>query len=243
MGIVIDIALVAVAVLIIRSGYKNGIVKGIFNLASVAVSAVLAFAFSPGLARVIYDRFVIGRISEGVGSTVASLSKTSDGYDISKLFSEASEVFTSMLQKYSVDEGALKNAADTIGETGEAAVEKISEFIAAPTATVVSNVAAFIIVFIAAFILLKILSAIIASVFKAPVLRSADRLAGIIVGAVCAFAVVWILSSAIALGLDAMGAVAPKWFGSDVVDRSLILRFFSRCDPFSLVKNALSYKG
>lgn len=236
----IDIILVAVAAIIIIMGWRKGILKGVLSFATNIVAAVVAYAFTPKLSALIYDNYVLGRISAGIEKTVGSLAKRGDTYDFKALLEEMPDVFSNILTKYGVSEESVRSLTSKMTETGDAALEKVSEFIASPVSSIISNTVSFILIFAASLIILKLAAKLILLIFKAPVLKTADRFAGFILGCVNALFVIWILSIVFSYGVTAFGSVAPDWFGAKVVENSLLLEFFSKCNPFKLIDGIIS---
>ncbi len=239
----IDIILVVLAAIIIIAGWKKGIVKGLLSLATNLVAAFVAYAFTPKLSALIYGNFILQKISSGIEKTIGSLAKSGDGYDFTKLIEDMPDVFSNVLTKYGVSAESVEKFNGAMTETGEAALEKISNFIASPVASVISNVIAFIAIFIVAIIVLKLVAKIITAIFKAPILKTADRFAGLVFGCVNAVLVLWILSLVISHGVVALGSVAPDWFGQKVVDHSVILEFFASFNPLKFADGVISYLG
>lgn len=242
MSIIIDILLVVIAVSTVVTGYKNGLVKSVLSFVRSVVAALVAYAFTPYLAPMFYDSFILKKIADGIEKTVASLAKTSEGYDFVGLIEEAPKVLSQMLEKYGVSIESLNEHVSGMTETGDVAVRSISEFISAPVATVISNSLAFIIIFAAAFLVLLVVSKLIELIFKAPLLKTADKLGGLVLGAVNAAVVLWVLSIVISYAVTALGAVAPEWFGANVVEDSIILQFFSKINPLQIIKNVVDYE-
>ncbi len=239
MGIVIDILLIVIAVAAVIAGYKNGFVKTVLAFARSIVAAIVAYAFTPYLSSVIYNGFMLGKIADGIEKTVGSLAKTSDGYNFAKLIEESPKVLTQMLEKYGITVESLGTHVDGMSETGESAVRSVAEFISAPIANTISNVLAFIVIFAVAFVVLLIVSKLIELVFKAPVLKTADHIGGIVLGAVNALVILWVISIVVSYGVTALGAVAPDWFGETVVDNTFILKFFSKLNPLQIIKTII----
>lgn len=240
---IVDILLAVTAAVIIIFGWKNGVVKGIISFAVNIVSLIVAYAFTPMLSAIIYDNFILQKISSGIEKTVASLAKSGDGYDIPKLAADMPDVLSGMLSKYRIENSSFSDFASKLTESGDAALRKVSDFIASPISTIISNVVSFIIIFFVALIILKLATLLIIALFKAPVLKTADRLAGFILGVVNALIVLWILSFIISHGITALGSIAPDHFGAEVVERSVILHFFSSYNPLGILKNVISSVG
>ena len=240
-GFIIDIILVVAAFFIIRAGWKNGVIKSILSFATTIVAAIVAYAFTPKLSAYFYNNWMLQKVSGGIEKTVGSLAKSGDGYDFPKLISDMPEVFSNMLEKYSVKSDSLQNFTDNLKDTGDAALKKVSDFIASPVSTIISNVLAFIIIFLGALIVLKIVSRLILLLFKAPVLNGADKFAGLILGCFNALVMLWVLSKVLSFGVGALGSVAPSWFGEEAVRRSAVMRIFASYNPFTILENVINY--
>ncbi len=236
MSIIVDILLIVIAVSALIAGYKSGFVKTILSFARSIVAVIVAYAFTPYLSQIFYDSFILKKIADGIEKTVGSLAKTSDGYDFSKLLEDAPKVLSQMLEKYGVTMDSLGEHVNGMSQTGEGAVRNVAEFISAPVATIISNSLAFIIIFLVAFFVLWLLSKLIELIFKAPILKTADKLGGLALGAVNALIILWVVSIVVSYGVTALGAVAPEWFGASVVDNSILLKFFSKINPLQLIQ-------
>ena len=239
MSIVIDILLIVIAVSAMIAGYKNGLVKTVLSFARSIVAAIVAYAFTPYLSPFFYNSFILRKIADGIEKTIDSLAKSGEGYDFVKFLEDGPKVLSQMLEKYGVTNEALSTHVEEMSETGEGAVRNVAEFISTPVATVISNALAFIIIFAAAFIVLLLVSKLIEVIFKAPVLKTADKFGGLALGAVNALALLWISSMVISHGVTALGALAPDWFGESVVEGSILLQFFSKINPLQLVKDVV----
>ncbi len=243
MSIVIDLILIIIGVSAVVTGYRNGLVKTVLSFARSIVTLIVAYAFTPYLAPVFYDSFILGKIASGIEKTIGSLSLNDGEYDFAKLLEDGPKVLSQMLEKYGVEFDSLTEFISDMSESGEGAVRKISEFISAPTATVISNALAFIIIFAATYVLLLIVGKIIEAIFKAPILKTADKIGGLVLGAVNALFVLWVLSLVLSFAVTALGSLAPDWFGAAVVENSFILRFFSNVNPLRIISEVVEFKG
>ncbi len=238
MNFVFDIILIAVAAFIIIRAWRRGLVKSVINLVCDVVAAVVAYALTPPVAEFFCKSVLLGKISDGLDSTVRSAAATPAGTDVTQFLSKIPETLAGVLEKYNVGGDSFREYIGGLKETGDKAVDKVSEFIAKPTAYIISNALAFILLFIVALILLKLASKFILVLFKAPIIKTVDRTAGLIFGLFNALIVVWILSLAISAGANALGSYIPSWFGESV-NNSLILRFFAKYNPITVINNVL----
>lgn len=242
MNITIDIILIAIAALIIFRCWRNGLVKSVIGLVCDIVALVVAYALTPLAAKFLCNSVFLDKISAGIDSTVRSAATTSVGVDVTSFLSKIPETLEGTLNKYNVGDDALKNFVSGLSDTGEGAVKKVSEFIAKPTSYILSNAISFIVIFVLALIILRLVSKFIIVLFKAPIIRTADKTAGIILGVVNALFVLWVLSLVISAGVGALGSYIPDWFG-DTVEKSVILKFFASHNPISIIKGVLEKVG
>ncbi len=242
MNFVLDLILVAIAVFIIIKGWRRGLVKSIIGLVCDAVAIVVAYALTPTVAEWLCKSVFLEKISASIDATVRSAASTSAGTDVSQFLSKIPETLAGMLEKFNIEGESFQNFIKGMKETGDEAVNKVSDFIAKPTAYIISNAIAFILIFIVALILLRLISKLILLLFKAPIIRTADRTAGLIFGIVNALIVVWVLSLALKAGVNALGTFIPSWFG-DTVNNSMILKFFAKYNPITIINKVLERVG
>ena len=239
MGIVIDIILIAIAALIVFRCWKNGFVKSVIGFVCDAVAVVAAYALTPTVSEILCERVFLGKVSDAIDATVRSAAESEAGVNVGRFLTEIPAALAGTLEKYNVSDEALRDfVAKDLSETGEGAVRSVSEFIARPTSRLLSNAVAFILIFVAALIVLRIVSALILLIFKAPVIKTVDRTAGLALGVVNALLVLFVLSLAAAVAVRALGTYLPREF-EGAVDRSVVMRFFSKFNPISVIKNVL----
>ncbi len=240
MGIVLDLVLLAIGALIFFICWKNGFVKSVIGLVCDVVAVVAAYALTPVMSSYLCDMFFLEKISSGLDATVRSAATAADGkVDVGSFASTVPESLAGTLEKYNVSDEALSSyIRNDLPEKGEDAVRAVSDYIARPTAQILSNAISFIVIFVVALIILRLVSLLILVIFKVPLIKKADRTAGAVLGAVNAVLVIWVLSIAIAVAVGALGRYVPDLF-EGAVDRSLILSFFSKHDLIAVIRNLL----
>ena len=239
MGIVIDIVLLAIAALIIFFCWKRGFIKSVIGFVCDAVAIVAAYALTPEFSGFLCERFFLGKVSGALDATVRSAAESEAGVDVGRFVTEIPGSLEGTLEKYNVSDEALKEfVSRDLSSTGEDAVRSVSEFIARPTSRLLSNAVAFILIFVASLIVLRLVSKLILIICKAPVIEKADKTAGVILGILNALLVLFVLSLAAAVAVRALGTYMPKQF-EGAVDHSIILKFFSKFNPISVIRNVL----
>lgn len=220
MSLVLDVILLIIAAICIISGYKKGLIRSVMNLVTAAVSFLAAYALTPKLSAYISDKFVMNMVSGDIKDTLDSLTSVNGG-DLVKLFSDMPEALSNMLSRY--------NASPSVGAvTAAETSESLARTIAAPVVNTVSTAISFLIIFIVAVIVMKILTLILDGLFKLPLLNGANKMLGLVFGAVTAIVIIWAVSVFGGSLISALGSVAPEYFGDKVIEDSLVLEFFHK---------------
>ena len=232
MGLIIDIVLPIIMAVIIISAYKAGFVKAGMGLIRSLVSFLAAYAFAPTLGKWISDKFLLKRISSGIAGTVRSLSETPDGtYNLDGMVNKMDSALKSILRNYKVDGKELSDVCEGVVNGTETHVEKVSEFIASGISEKISYCIAFILLFITTFVLLVVLTVVVDKLFALPVLKSVNKVFGLIFGIAQALAFAVICCTVAVALFKFLGSIDSELFGDAAIERSLILRLFTTIFP------------
>ena len=206
MGYILDIIIVAIAVICIVYGAKTGFFKALMALISGIVALLIAFTFTPMLSQYISDNYIADRISGTIETTFMSIAETDDGgVDMEALLE--SDQYKDLMERAGLD---AEDIAEQIvgGESyGKNMVSSLARLAARPIAKAVSDVIAFIILFVVSFMLLKIITSALFFVFVFAMM--ADD------------------------GVAALNAVAPGSFDAGILEKSIIIGFVSKLNPIS----------
>lgn len=230
-NLLLDVIVIAVMAASIIYGYKNGFVKSLMSLASGVVAVFVAYTFTPMLSTWLNVKFILGAISKGIAETFASAAKAAGEaagevvYDLTKMF-ENPQINT-IIERFGSDSDSIKALTDGSEIVSYEIIESMATKVAGPVASTVSTVAAFFILFIASTLVLKIATAIIAGVFKLPVLKSMDKALGILSGVVGAVVLGWAISLAFEVALSALVTVAPDLVSENTFNNTIIVKFFA----------------
>ena len=228
MGIIIDIAITIIMAVIIITAYRAGFVKAGMGLVKSLVSFFAAYAFAPTLGKWISDEFLLKRISSGIAGTVRSLSETPDGrYDLDGMADRMDSALKSILSKYSVDGKDLGDVCDGVVNGTESHVEKVADFIASGISDKLSYCIAFIGLFIVTFVLLTVLTVVVDKIFTLPVLKSVNKVFGLLLGIAQALAFAFVFCTVAVCLLKFLGSIDNELFGNAAVERSVILRLYT----------------
>lgn len=186
----IDLILLAVIACFVFVGAKNGFVRTLLSFVAKIASLVVAYFVSDMYAETVYNSFlkesVLGAIEKQIAST--------DADNFSQQFETAVQSIPDSLLKiaetFGMDMHALKEQSGDLNLTGEL-VSALEQSVAGPIVVIVCRILIFVIVSAVASFLLGIVVNIISNIVKLPVLRTANKLLGAVLGllngAVCVF--------------------------------------------------------
>lgn len=244
MHFVLDIVILALCALTILVSYKRGFFKSVMSLCSGIGALLVAYTFTPKLALIVKEKFLLDKIAGGVTDTLASMAKTGvQGaqtvvYDLSKLLENSQ--FLSILNQYGADSQAVTDLINSANDGSYAAVEEVAYAVSDPIAGTIANIIVFIGLFLAAILVLRLITWAIGVVFTLPVLRGVDKTLGLVFGVVSALLFVWIFAMVAAAALDAIASVAPGTIDPGILDDSILLKFFARYNPVEAISNAIA---
>lgn len=230
MSFIFDLALIAIVVLTILRSARRGFVKSVMNLVALVAAIVLANAYSPALARWYYDKCIITSVSEKIQAFVSGFIPSGrETADLSAVFADST--FLDIVERYGGDVESLQASYGSLTEASAAKIEELSVTIAQPVAETISRVLAYGTIFFGALVLLCVAGLVVDLIFKLPVLRTANKLLGIVFGVVCALLYAWLFAVAAAFAIEALGAIEPGFFGPSVYQNSVLLKFFNEINP------------
>lgn len=180
MSLIIDLVVVGLIALFVFVGIKRGFVKEIVSLVGFIVALVLAFSLSNVGAEFAYDNFIDASVQDSVKQSITdSVKNDADG-----ILNSVPEEFISAAKTIGIDIEAAVN--DSIGvnisDTAQNVALKISHDIARPVVTTLIRVILFLVLFIIIRILIGWLGKVLNIFARLPVLHSANKLLGGIVG-------------------------------------------------------------
>ena len=256
-SLVLDIIIIAITALLIIAGYRRGFFKSVMTLCTGVASVLVAYTFTPRLSLWLKENFILEKLAGGLSDTLESIAGTgSDGvYDMTKLIRDSQ--FGEIVSRYGADpdkiagvvsdmgDGAVnataaaaKTVARAVAEPGLSDFKKRLDLRAEPIASTVSDVVAFVALFIGAVLVLKLITWLLGFVFRLPVLRTMDRLMGLVFGVLSALLFVWVFAMLSDSALTALSAIAPGSFSPDILNDSHLLTFFAKYNVVSVICKA-----
>lgn len=240
MSFLLDVVLIVVCVAIIVIATKRGFVRSLMSFVSKIVALIAAYTFTPVAASFLKTRFILEPVTNSIATTLRQYVVSGGEYDFAAISDKIPQPVMALLERYNVTSDVIRDGLSAAQTDGEVALRSLSEKIADPVVTVISTAASFLAIFLIACLVLWIVTLIVNALFKLPVLRTANTLLGFILGVCTAALIVFVYSSVISSLVTSLGSIAPKWFGADVIDKTLIVKFFANHDLLSIVQNIIS---
>lgn len=251
-GILLDVFLVAIALLCIKKGSKDGFAKTIVSFAGIFVAIILAATLSKPLTEFAYTSFAQKPIETAVENTIRgqtdsitenapSVDKLVSGIE-EKLRDEKTPSFVKNL--FGTEEKIAQLAEDIkevytsdITELSKAATEKVLK----PVIVSIISAITFVLIFAITFLLCTILSKVLKIVNKLPLLGSVNSLLGGIIGFLKGLIIVLIINFVI-VSLTSSGT--NLWIvTAETVQSSLIMKNLALVNPLnSLLASVLAAK-
>ena len=236
MNFVLDLILVAICFFTVFFAAKRGFIRSIMGFASKIIALIVAYTFTPALSEFIKTRFLIGPLSDSIGSYLRTFVVRDGVYDFTALADKVPD----LLQRYVISGDELSAKIGSMEQTGEEALRSVSEHIAGKGSGMIATAIAFIGLFIVTCFVLWIVTRVADAVFKLPVLNAANKVLGVAFGVLSAVLLTLVYSAEVSMLVGALGAVAPKVFGEDVLDKTILVKFFANKDLLEISKNLIS---
>lgn len=238
MSFLLDGILILICIIVLYSSVKRGFVHTILSVVAAVAAILVSIVFTPIVSEFLYENFILSSITAGILGTIGSLAGSGDSAGIVKMLEDMPEALSNIFTRYNVSDSTASSMLEG-AKNGTETVDSISETIASPIASTISNVIAFAACFIVSIIVLKILICIIDNFFKLPVLKSANKAAGVLLGVALVIVVIFVYSESASRLVIALGAVSPDLFGKQAIDGTLIVKFFSEHNIFFMIEDVL----
>lgn len=240
MSLVFDGLILIVCIIIVVVETRRGFVKSVMHLCSHIAALFVAYAFTPRLSAFFNEHFFLDKVSSGIRDTLKSLTVNSEGsYDLSRLLDDIPEPFTQILTRYNKPLDSIADKIRDVTGAAEDAVNDLADHIAGDVAGVLSSVCAFLLLFIASLLVLKLVTFILDALFRLPILSTANTALGFIFGVVIALIAAFVLSLLSVKFIGAMSSISPDLFSQDVIDKSIILKFFAKYNILGVIAGVI----
>lgn len=214
-GMITDIVIIAIIIINIITGAKNGFLYTVYRFLRVIIAVVAACFFARPLADLIKTTPAYNSLAKNLES---SLGNYIDDV-VSGFFTGGAD---SMTEKMQASESGLVSLLEAFGRSpeeiaaeysrlmeqkAETAAEELKQFIIAPVTDAITMAISFIMIFIVSLLVLYIIMSVLNLVADAPVVNFINRILGGAAGAVFAIIHIFIISILLDAILPLTGSV------------------------------------
>ena len=183
MSWILDIFVIAVFLGTVIYYSKKGFVKAVLGFGRTLISVILSWLLGPKLAAVIAEKIIGNTISQKVYQLLTSFFDSStETFNLALLFEQAPEGFVKTVERLGGNMAELEERYGNLTEATRENLVELSQNIAAPITTVISNLFGYLLVFLVAFVFFVIFSSLISKIFELPLLRQINGILGFLLG-------------------------------------------------------------
>lgn len=227
----LDLIIIAIFAITVFFAAKNGFVKTAISAVSFIVAILITACFAGTLAGAIKTTAIADKIETATERKIEDVILESS-LDAVELVNGKSEAFNVLLSVSRVDQNDLKEFYDSLENKSFDPAKRIAKKVSEPIIDTVALIIAIIVLFFGTRILLSIVSSVLDNVAKLPILKSCNKLLGVLLGILLAvvrislfcFVVGVLITHADFLGNDYISALDPE--------STHLFRFFNNINIF-----------
>ncbi len=231
--IVLDLLLVVMMLYGIFMGYKRGFVRVIFRKFRWLTTLVLSLLLARPIGGLLRERLFLAPVSEKLRSVLTeALGDEIIGATAQELTEQVPLVLRGLLNLLGID---FEQMALESGMTGAELLEYLVEMIASPVAMVIGVIVAFFALFILLRLCLGMVASLVSLIFRAPGLRTVNRLLGVVFGGFFAFLTVWFTVTVLNIAFEALAAGDIAFFAGYDIEDTLLAKYFNQFRPLDFI--------
>lgn len=241
MNAILDIIIVIIASLTIYFAYKRGFIKTLLSASSFLIAIVLTVLLLSPVKSALMSSSLAEDVRSRVETEINDIISSNGIKDVEELTGKDSKIseFTTMLEKIGLSQEDLNDKfkewkADSVTQTS--LKEKLVDYIADPVVDAIITVAAIILIFFGSIILLKITAYVLDKVCKLPILRTANKLLGVLMGVVLALVRIYLFVILVKLLIPNGNALGIEMLADINPDKTLLFKLFYDFNIFQFLR-------
>lgn len=224
MAYAVDILLLVTFFAMIVSGAVKGFVKSILGMVAMIAAFALAYQLSAVLAPIVYDRFISQRVYETIQEKLVDASGAgAAAKQVAAVFASIPSAVLNMAGSIGIDTGGIVKKVNALDNQGANIALELEKSVAAPIITAVAHAILFVAVLVLSYILLMIVVSLIDRFFKLPLLKTANKFLGGVLGAFKGVLLVFLLC----VILEVVVGMGKGTVLADAVGSSKIITFMN----------------
>lgn len=236
MWMILDIIIAAIFVIFAIIGAKRGLVKSLLGVGVVIISIVITMNCYTYLADFFRSTVVYGQLTDNLNERIEEyVSNTMDEGKMKELFEEAPAGISALLSGFGVStEDVSEKYSEMINAGEENIAGSISDYIVMPAAKTLSNALAVLVTFIACVLVLNLAVVLLDLLFKLPILKTFNKIGGLLIGLVMALLVCFVFCTAANLALPYLPGAGIN-LDSTTVESTLLFSKILEINPLSFL--------
>ena len=242
-GIIVDIALLVIAIFIIIKFTIKGFFSSILDVCKLGLSAIIAYIVRMPLAKLFSSLFMKNAMKSVVKTSCEAYLNTDlakISIDISALHEQTPEFFEKFLTKFGLDYEKFFADLNTFTQERTAeSIDPIVENLGPAIALLLSMVIALIVAFAVSYVVLIIVAKLLENLTKFEGVKSANRWLGLALGVVVSLLIMWLVSMGIIALVEFVSPVAPNIISPELADGSMVVDIFKKLNIIEFIKGKI----
>ena len=242
-SLIIDIVIAVVCLIIIIRNAIRGFLKSIMVLARTVLAFLIAYVFNAPVAKLLENWF-FEEWARGITYNAMLENHVGNNmYAVNEFFDGIPEWATKIALDFSEVEGWMQQAYFVEGNTAEYwDMVKVSNALGYGLAHIISLVIAFIALFIIAEIIIALIGLLLNKLNEVTILKVINIVLGALVGAIISAVVAWLIASVVKWVIFFGQHYYPDVFTDEIINRTIIVKFFVENDLWIWVRDTLAIK-
>jgi uncharacterized membrane protein required for colicin V production len=240
MNAILDIIIVIIAALTIYFAYKRGFIRTLLSASSFLIAIVLTVLLLSPVKAALMNTSLADNVRDRVEIEINGIITRNGIKDVEELVGKdaKSNEFTDILDKIGIEKEDLNakiNEWKADNGVQTSLKERLIDYIADPVVDTIITVAAIVLIFFGSIILLKITAYILDKVCKLPILRTANKLLGVLMGIVLALVRIYLFVIIIKLMVPNGNALGIGILTDINPDKTLLFKLFYDFNIFNFL--------
>ena len=230
MNLLLDLALVLIALICAIFGYKRGALATFFSLISGVAAIVLAFLLASPVGDFLNDQIVKPAISAPVAERITeSLAEGSPSAQaMARLFASPPKDLSDLFSVFGAN-------ADTVSVSEGDTAKSVAASIVHPVSRAISCALAFIALFLVLGIVIRLLIRFARRFNHVPLIGTVNRVAGLAIGLVEGLVLAWVFCAVVAAAVPYLVSLEHPFFSKIDLSSTYLFQFVYRFDPLTLL--------
>ncbi len=227
---IIDIVIIAVAIIVIVLSAKKGFVASFLDTFSIVISSFVSYKLSPVVADSMYNMFIRDLVRTEFRQALDEMaSNLSVGEKVSGMINALPETALKLASSMGIDVNNFSSSlVSSVNTTNEALIDQVADTLAYDIMISLTKIVVFVILFILATLLIRFISSFFSNnLEKLPIIGGIDTLIGGVLGVVKAVVIIFAGSVLLYIVVQTADPGSPL----EMIKASKIYMFMEQYNP------------